>query len=162
MPKSSLDQLDLTILEKLHEDGRTPFTEIAQLTGVSEGTVRNRVARLVKEGVIHISGLINPGALGYESPAVVGISVQPSKVEQVAEKIASFDEVSYLVMVSGEFDLFVEVICRDRAHLADFLSRKLQQVDGLTRTQTFVTLKTYKMAYGSLPISEKGIQDLSS
>lgn len=76
-------------------------------------------------------------------------------LESVAKTAASFPEVSYLIMVSGEFDLFIEVLCRDRNHLASFLNEKLMRVPGITRTQTFLTLKTYKMAYGASPVAVK-------
>ena len=72
--------------------------------------------------------------------------------EQIAAEIASHPEVSYLIMVSGEFDLIVEVLCKNREHLANFINYKLRRVDGVERTQTFMTLRTFKMAYGSPPI----------
>jgi len=152
MSKTALDQIDLRILDFLQRDGRKPYTEIAHALGVSEGTVRNRVARLIEERVIHIVGLLNPKPLGFEAPAIIGISVQPPLLESIASTIAAFEEVSYLRMVSGEFDLFVEVLCRDRDHLASFLNQRIMQVPGVVRTQTFITLRTYKMAYGTLPI----------
>jgi Lrp/AsnC family transcriptional regulator for asnA, asnC and gidA len=90
--------------------------------------------------------------VGFEAPAMIGVTVQPAMLESVAETIASFPEVSYLIMVSGEFDLFVEVFCRDRDDLAAFLNQKLHQVNGVVRTQTFMTLKIFKMAYGAQPL----------
>jgi Lrp/AsnC family transcriptional regulator, regulator for asnA, asnC and gidA len=102
--------------------------------------------------------LIDPTMLGYDAPAMIGVSIQPSMLESVIKTVANFDEVSYLIMVSGEFDLFVEVLCKDRDHLATFLNEKLLQVPGIVRTQTFITLRTYKMAYGAkpmLPANEK-------
>ena len=129
-----------------------PFTDIAKTLNVSEGTVRNRVARLIDEQVIHIVGMLDPTRVGFEAPAMIGVTVQPAMLESVAETIASFPEVSYLIMVSGEFDLFVEVFCRDRDDLAAFLNQKLHQVNGVVRTQTFMTLKIFKMAYGAQPL----------
>lgn len=153
MSKPDLDHIDLGIIDFLQRDGRKPSTEIAQALGVSEGTVRNRLARLIDERVLHIIGLVNPISLGFEAPAMIGVSVQPAMLESVASTVATFEEVSYLIMVSGGFDLFVEVLCRDRDHLASFLNKRLMQVPGVVRTQTFITLRTYKMAYGDLPIT---------
>ena len=107
---------------------------------------------MVEDQVLHIVGLVNPSALDYEAPAMIGISVQPPLLESVAVTIAKFPEVSYLIMVSGEFDLFVEVLCRDRSHLVSFLNEKLLKVPGIIRSQTFMTLRTYKMAYGAKPL----------
>lgn len=153
MCKMTLDKIDIRILYILQRDGRTPYTEIAHMLGISEGTVRNRVAHLIEEQILQIIGLVNPIPLGFEAPAMIGISVQPPLLESVASTIAEFDEVSYLIMVSGEFDLFVEVLCRDRDHLASFLNNQIMQVNGVVRTQTFITLRTYKITHGALPIS---------
>jgi Lrp/AsnC family transcriptional regulator for asnA, asnC and gidA len=147
-----MDELDIKIVNELQRDGRMPFTDIAKTLNVSEGTVRNRVARLIDEQVIHIVGMLDPTRVGFEAPAMIGVTVQPAILESVAETIASFPEVSYLIMVSGEFDLFVEVFCRDRDDLAAFLNQKLHQVNGVVRTQTFMTLKIFKMAYGAQPL----------
>jgi Lrp/AsnC family transcriptional regulator for asnA, asnC and gidA len=147
-----MDELDLKIVNELQRDGRMPFTNIAKTLNVSEGTVRNRVARLIDEQVIHIVGMLDPARVGFEAPAMIGVTVKPAILESVAETIASFPEVSYLIMVSGEFDLFVEVFCRDRDDLAAFLNQKLHQVNGVVRTQTFMTLKIFKMAYGAQPL----------
>jgi Lrp/AsnC family transcriptional regulator for asnA, asnC and gidA len=145
------DELDLAILELLRNDGRRPYTEIAQALSVSEGTVRNRVARMVEKGVVQIVGLIDPVRLGYDAPAMIGVNVHNADVEEVAQQIARFPEVSYLIMVSGGFDLMVEVICRDREHFTRFLNQKLRKVPGVAQTQSFFILQTFKMAYGADP-----------
>ena len=109
-----LDQIDLKILAELQRDSHAAFTDIAKMLDVSEGTVRNCVNRMTKENILQIVGMIAPLNLGYDAPAMIGVSVQ------AAETISHFEEVSYLIMVSGEFDFFVEVMCRDRDHLAVF------------------------------------------
>ncbi len=147
-----MDKIDLEIISLLQKDGRMPFTDIAKELGVSEGTVRNRVSRLTQDQILQIIGMIDPNRFGYEAPAMIGVSVQPPFLEKVAMTIATFSEVSYLIMVSGEFDLFVEVLCRDRDHLANFLNNKLLRVPGVSRTQIFITLRTYKMAQGAVPM----------
>jgi Lrp/AsnC family transcriptional regulator for asnA, asnC and gidA len=154
-----MDHIDLEIISHLQSDGRTPYTDIAKALGVSEGTVRNRVARLLEDQVIQIVGMVDPAQLGYDAPAMIAVSVQPPMLESVAMSVADFPEVSYLIMVSGEFDLFVEVLCRDRDHLASFLNNKLMRVPGIVRTQTFITLRTYKMAYGATPTVPKPHDD---
>jgi len=146
-----MDRVDLEIIEALQIDGRTPFTEIAKKLDISEGTVRNRVARLVESKVIQIVGLVDPYHLGYDAPALIGVSVQAAMLETAAAQITKFPEVSYLIMVSGEFDLIVEVMCRNREELANFLSQRLRTVPGILRTQTSMILRTFKMAYGAQP-----------
>jgi Lrp/AsnC family transcriptional regulator, regulator for asnA, asnC and gidA len=151
-PTTRLDQLDLNIIAHLQHDGRRPFTEIAADLGVSEGTVRNRLQRLMSDQTIQVIGMADPIQLGFDAPAMIGVSVHPTQLKHVAEAIAEFEEVSYLIMVSGEFDLFVEVMCRDRKHLASFISEHIHQIPGIVRTQTFIILQTFKMAYGAIPI----------
>ena len=150
-----MDKLDLSILASLQTDGRRPFTDIAQELGVSEGTVRNRVAKLINNQVLHIVGLVDPSSMGLNSPAMIGVSISEGDIEQIATEIASYSEVSYLIMVSGEFDFMVEVLCKDNEHLANFLNYKLRKVAGVERTQTFMTLRTFKVAYGSPPILQE-------
>jgi Lrp/AsnC family transcriptional regulator for asnA, asnC and gidA len=156
-----MDQIDLDIISFLQSDGRTPFTDIAKALEISEGTVRNRVARLLQDRVLQIVGMVDPYRLGFDAPAVISVSVQPPLLESVANTISKFPEVSYLIMVSGEFDLLVEVMCKDRDHLAAFLSEKLLRVPGITNSQTSMVLHTYKMAYGALPNLDGELGDSS-
>jgi Lrp/AsnC family transcriptional regulator for asnA, asnC and gidA len=149
-----MDDLDQAIVQLLQQDGRIAFTEIAQQLGVSEGTVRNRYTRLIDEGALQVIGMINPHQMGIDAPALIGVSLEAENWDDAIADIANFDEVSYLVLVSGEFDLIVEVMCVDRDHLADFLQRTLRQVPGVLRTQTFTILRTYKMALGAKPSLE--------
>ena len=143
-----MDNIDRKIIDILKSDGRTPYTEIAKNLDVSESTVRYRVSRLMDQKVIQIIGLVDPYKLGYDAPAIIGVSVDPPMLENAASEIATFPEVSYLVMISGEFDLMVEVMCQNRKELTDFLNQKLRCVPGVTRTQSSLILQTYKMAFG--------------
>lgn len=150
-----MDELDLAILACLQKDGRKRFTEIAKKLNVTEGTVRNRVTKLLNDHVFQIVGLIDPHRVGYDAPAIIGVSVQPPYLDKAAAAFALMPEVSYLIMVSGEFDLMVEVLCRDRQHLATFIRDQLLKVEGVHRTQTFMILHTYKMAHGAQPVLTK-------
>lgn len=140
-----MDKLDYSILSQLQMDGRRPFTEIAKNLGVTEGTVRKRAARLIEEDVIRIIGLVDPHKVGFEAPAIIQVNVVPPHLEEAALEIRDFPEVSYLLMVSGEYDLVVEVRCRDREHLASFIRNKLQKVTGVQRTVSAMVLHTYKV-----------------
>jgi len=145
------DELDLAILEMLRSDGRKPYTEIANALSISEGTVRNRVARLMENGVMQIVGLIDPVRMGYDAPAIIGVNIHNADIDEVSRQIARFPEVSYLIMVSGGFDLIAEVICRDREHFTQFVNQKLRKIPGVAQTQSFFILQTVKMAYGADP-----------
>lgn len=147
-----MDKIDLDIIALLQRNGRRAYTEIAKTLEVSEGTVRNRVARLVDDKIIQIVGMADPYQLGFDAPAIIGVSVSPQQMDEVARKLAALPQVSYLVMVSGEYDLLVEVMCKDRDELTKILNEKVRPIAGVTRTQTFFILHTYKMAYGALPM----------
>ena len=138
-----LDKIDISILSHLQIDGRKSFTEIAKSLGVTEGTVRKRAMKLIEEDVIRIIGLVDPLKVGFEAPAIIQVTVTPPHLEEAAQHIRSFPEVSYLLMVSGEYDLMVEVRCRDRHHLADFIRDDLQKVSGVQKTVSTMVLHTY-------------------
>ncbi len=147
-----MDKLDLAIVSFLQENGRVPFTEISQKLNVSEGTVRNRVSRLLKEGIVRIVGIADPAKMGYSLSAIIATTIQGSNTKKAAVKIAELPEVSDVLMVSGEFDLMVQVYCRDPEHLSTFLSTDLRTIPGVLQTQTFVVLKTFKAASNLRPI----------
>jgi Lrp/AsnC family transcriptional regulator for asnA, asnC and gidA len=146
-----MDDIDLAILSLLQRDGRKPYTEIASALGISEGTVRNRVYRLLEDQVIQIVGQVDPYHLGFDAPAIMGVSVNPVQLESAAQQISTFPEVSYLLMVSGSYDLIVEAMCRDREHLANFLNQKLRQVPGVQNVHSFLILRTLKADYEIRP-----------
>jgi Lrp/AsnC family transcriptional regulator for asnA, asnC and gidA len=142
-----MDKIDRAIITRLQYDGRMPFTDIAADLGISEGSVRHRVKRLMDSGVLQIVGIVEPQFLGWNAAGMIGITVRAGQVEAVADQIAQFPEVSYLFMASGGFDLFVEVYCKDMNHFVSFLNQKLQLVPGVQRTETFMILKMYKLSY---------------
>jgi Lrp/AsnC family transcriptional regulator for asnA, asnC and gidA len=146
-----MDDIDLAILSLLQRDGRRPYTEIASALGISEGTVRNRVYRLLEDQVIQIVGQVDPDHLGFDAPAIMGVSVNPLQLESAAQQISAFPEVSYLLMVSGSYDLIVEAMCRNREHLANFLNQKLRQVPGVQSVHSFLILRTLKADYEIRP-----------
>ena len=142
-----LDETDREIISHLQYDGRMPFTEIANKIGISEGAVRRRVKILTEEGMLQIVGIVEPQFLDWNAAGMIGVNVQAGTIEDAAAEIAQFPEVSYLFMASGGFDLFIEVFCRNREHFVNFLNEKLQRVPGVSRTETFMILKMYKLSY---------------
>jgi len=147
-----MDGLDHLILQTLQEDGRTPFTQIAKQAGVSETTIRSRYRSLVQAGIVRTVGVVDPFALGFQAPAVVGLSVESDKIDQVARAIAEFPEVSYLVMTLGSFDLTVEVLCRDLAHLTDLVTQQIGMIPGVRTTETLMIARSYKLSYRWSPV----------
>lgn len=154
-----MDGLDRLILRTLQEDGRTPFTRIAQEAGVSETTVRNRYQALVQAGIVRTVGIVDPAALGFEAPALVAISVEPGTVERVAGDLAKLPEVSYLVMTLGAHDLMCEVFCQDLAHLTNLVTEGILVIPGVRSTTTHVIARSFKLAYRWTPDPDTGQQE---
>lgn len=143
----SLDETDIKIIEALRKDGRVAFAQIAEQHGVSPGMIRQRYNRLVEEGYLKVAAITNPLRMGLKTMSMIGVRVEGGKMMQVAEKIAAFDEVVYSVIVSGRYDMLVEVFCRDHAQLLTFLTEKLSRVDGVRETESFMHLKIVKEIY---------------
>ena len=142
-----LDEKDRAIISILQYDGRTPFTKIAEELNIAEGSVRQRVKRLIDSRKLQIVGIAQPGEMGWNEAGIIGINVQTDRITEVADAIAQLPEVSYLIQAAGEFDFFAEVYCRDRDHFVSFLNNRLQKIPGVDRTQSFLILKMHKLSY---------------
>jgi len=144
---ASLDETDLDIIEALRKDGRVAFAQIAEQLGVSPGMIRQRYNRLVEQGFLKVVAITNPLRMGYKAMAMIGIRVDGSKLLGVAEKISKLDEVIYMVISSGRFDIFAEVVCRDHEDLLRFITEKLSTIDGVRESESFIHLKIMKEVY---------------
>lgn len=152
-----MDELDRLILRALQKDGRTPFTQIAKQAGVSETTIRKRYRSLTEAGIVRTVGIADPYALDFEAPAIIGVSVEPGKIDEVAGRLAGLPEVSYLVMTLGSFDLIAEVLCRDLSHINDLLTHQIHLMPGVRSTETFVIAQSYKLSYCWSPVLSTGV-----
>ncbi|MFN8244726.1 MAG: Lrp/AsnC family transcriptional regulator [Ferruginibacter sp.] len=149
-PAITLDDLDFAILSCLQEDGRMSFTVIAEKLKVSIGTIRTRFNKLIEEGTINIIGRVNPEKVGFRSYAHIAVYVRPATLkEKLAGQIATLPEVSFLAMTSGDYDLEVDVMCRDNEHLVQFVN-ELSALEGVYQTKTTIYFKVYKYAQPDL------------
>lgn len=142
--KTAIDEIDRKIIEALQIDGRRPFTKLAAELGISEASVRQRVSNLIHNHVMQIVAVTNPVKLGYDLAGMIGIRVSGDRLFEVANQISAFDEVIYLIICAGSFDLLVEVVCEDNDHLLNFLTEKLYKVEGVQQTETFIYLRVCK------------------
>lgn len=151
----SLDSLDFDILSCLQVDGRMSFTVIAEKLNVSIGTVRSRFNKLLEDGTISIVGRVDPDKAGFHSYAHIAIYVRPATFkEQIAQTIAKLPEVSFLAGTSGDYDLEVDVMCRDNDHLVDFINQ-VSKLEGVFQTKTTLYFKVYKYAQPDLKLVKK-------
>jgi Lrp/AsnC family transcriptional regulator for asnA, asnC and gidA len=144
---STLDDLDRSIIRQLQLNGRRPYAGMARELGVPEATVRQRTERLVARGVVQIVGVSDPLAMGFRQPAFIGLKVDASRIEQIAAQIAQLEEVTYLVITAGRFDLVCEVVCRDSDHLLEVLGQRLGVIEGIRSSETLVELRIVKETY---------------
>ncbi|MEV0805179.1 Lrp/AsnC family transcriptional regulator [Micromonospora sp. NPDC050200] len=140
-----LDDVAKQIIEQLQEDGRRPYATIGKAVGLSEAAVRQRVQRLLDAGVMQIVAVTDPLQLGFPRQAMIGLRTD-GDLETVADRLAEFEEIDYVVVTAGSFDLLAEVVCRNDAHLLEIL-QKLRAVPGVLATEAFVYLKLRKQTY---------------
>lgn len=152
---ANLDDLDFQILSFLQQDGRMSFTVMAEKLGVSIGTIRTRFNKLTEDGAIQLIGRVDPEKVGFRCYAQIAVFVRPATFrDKVAKKIAILPEVSFLALTSGEFDLEVDVMCRDNNHLVDFVNR-ISEMEGVNQTNTTIYLKVYKYAQPDLKLAKE-------
>jgi Lrp/AsnC family transcriptional regulator, regulator for asnA, asnC and gidA len=142
-----LDDLDKAIIKALQADGRRPYAQIGRELKVPEATVRQRAERLITRGVVQVVGVTDPLAMGFQQPALIGFKVEAGRLEEIAEQIAELDEVTYLVVTAGRYDLVCEVVCEDNDHLLRVMTDRLADIRGIRSTETLVELRFVKESY---------------
>ena len=145
-PLHVLDEVSKRIIEQLQEDGRRPYAAIGKAVGLSEAAVRQRVQRLLDQGVMQIVAVTDPLQVGFSRQAMIGIRAE-GDLQDVADRLAELPEVDYVVITAGSFDLLIEAVCEDDDALLDLVSSKLRAIAGVRSTETFVYLKLRKQLY---------------
>ena len=142
----ALDEVSKKIIEELQLDGRRPYAAIAASVGLSEAAVRQRVQRMVRTGLVQIVAVTNPLHLGFNRQAMLGIRVD-GPLDPVIEAISALDEVAYVVVTAGSFDVLAEVICENDEHLLQVMNERIRTIEGVRSTETFVYLELSKQTY---------------
>ncbi|MFC5193927.1 MULTISPECIES: Lrp/AsnC family transcriptional regulator [Bizionia] len=138
----TIDGIDKTILRALMSDARTPVLEIAREVGISGAAIHQRLRKLEKSGIISGSKfVINPKVLGYTTMAFIGIYLDkamsnPEAVKQL-QKIPEVLECHY---TTGNWSIFIKILCKDNEHLMHLLNKDIQSISGVSRTETFISL----------------------
>ncbi|MEU5013554.1 Lrp/AsnC family transcriptional regulator [Streptomyces sp. NPDC021749] len=142
----SIDSVSLAIIEQLQEDGRRPYAAIGKAVGLSEAAVRQRVQKLLDQGVMQIVAVTDPLTVGFRRQAMVGINVE-GDLDPVADALTTMEEVEYVVMTAGSFDLIIEIVCEDDDHLLEMINKRIRTLPGVRSTESFVYLKLRKQTY---------------
>jgi Lrp/AsnC family transcriptional regulator for asnA, asnC and gidA len=145
-PPVALDDIDKAIIRELQLDGRTPYAKLGPAVGLSQAAVRQRVQRLIENGVMQVVAVTDPLMLGFNLEALIGVEVD-GDLRAVASKLAEVDNVDYVVVTTGRFDLVVEVVCHDHEELLHIINDVIRAIPGVRATETFTYLHLEKQTY---------------
>lgn len=142
----AIDEVDKAIVRELQLDGRLPYAKLGPRVGLSQAAVRQRVQRLIENGVMQVVAVTDPLTLGFGLQAMVGVEVA-GDLRAAAAKLAKVDEVAYVVVTTGRFDLLVEVVCRDNEELLTIVNDVIRGLPGVRTAETFTYLHLEKQTY---------------
>jgi len=142
------DKVDIKIVNFLLEDGRMSASEIARrISDISERAVRYRIDRMVEEGVIQISAVVNPEAFGLTINADAWLEVESDQILEVAKKLATFDNVRYVACGIGENDISIQLVAKDTAEIYHFITEVVRKIPGVRKTTTSIVPIILKDVY---------------
>lgn len=139
-----LDKINQKLIQELQNNGRRSYTELAQMLGVTEGTIRKRVKDLQKHNVIKIRAVVDPTKIGYNFVSIMALQVRMAELRQVGEMLAQKPNIYYLAFVTGRYDLLALIIARTPEELSDFIKEHISNIPSIIRTETFVNLEVIK------------------
>jgi len=139
-----IDQTNLEIIKQLR-DGRKSFKSIAEELSVSENTIRARVSKLTEEGVLEISGLVDPESLPGHGAVIVGVKLQSMDLIKKGEEFSKLRGVVSVNVVTGRFDLILLVLLKEGFGLLEFYTDEVAKVKGVQSVETFVIYKSYHL-----------------
>ncbi len=145
-----IDEISLKIMKELHTDARQSFREIGRRLGISEGTVRNRVKRLLNGNIVRIEAVPNPQQLGFNFMCVVGIEAKVGTAERVERVLAKSPNAYFLCGCTGDFDIIGIFIFRTPYEFDDFVKNAVGNIKDIVRTRTFVAMHITKSPWGDM------------
>ncbi|MCL7746757.1 Lrp/AsnC family transcriptional regulator [Halalkalibacter alkaliphilus] len=144
---SKLDEMDFSILGFLQENGKRSYTEIAKLLNVSEGTVRTRINRMLKDGVFEFIIHMDPNKIGLNVQVIIGIVTKLGHQEQIATTLNRYQEVRFVGAFSGRHDLILQAYFKNNDDLVHFVNKELANMDGVISVDVSIELKQYKDSF---------------
>lgn len=142
----NLDAKAKRIIELLQADGRMSYSAIAKDVGLSEAAVRHRVQKLIEGGVVQIVAVTDALQMGFARQAMIGIKVT-GNVQDVAAELEDVEEIDYIVITTGRFDVLAELVAESDDDLLDIVSQRIGAIAGVVTTETFVYLRLVKQTY---------------
>lgn len=142
-----IDKIERYIILLLQKNGRMSYVEMAEHIGVTEGTIRRKVNRMVEEGIIKIAAVASPFAIGFDTPAIITIKTQTGKVLEVADQLVQLPGVRFVALTTGSYDIIMEGYWANNQELSNFLLTELAKVQGIREYNTSLVLDIKKQAY---------------
>ena len=139
-----IDETNLAIIKHLRE-GRKSFQKIAEDLSITENTVRARVNRLTEEGVLDVTGLVDPEAIPGHRLVMVGIKLGTMDLVKKGEEFSRLKGVVSVCVVTGRYDLILTVLLNDAYDLLEFYTEQVSQIRDVQSAETFVVYKTYNL-----------------
>ena len=139
----TVDGIDKIIIKNLLQDARTPIQVIASVAGISGAAVHQRLKKLEKANVISGSQVIlNPKILGFKTVAFIGVYLDKAiRNPEAVKQLKNIPEVIECHYTTGNWSIFAKLLCRDNEHLMELLNKNIQSVEGVSRTETFISLE---------------------
>lgn len=148
MAAKTLDETDAAIIDLLQEDGRTSAIDIAaRLEGVTPRVVRHRIKKLVRAGIISITAVVEPKALGYAVKADIMVEAQLGRIPEIARRLAELELVTYAALATGESDISIQVVARSADDLYNMVQGPVHAMPGVTRTRTYLLPRQLKFTH---------------
>jgi Lrp/AsnC family transcriptional regulator, regulator for asnA, asnC and gidA len=153
-----LDNADRRIVKELQRNGRSTYTRLGQVAGLSEAAARHRVQRLLDSRIIQVVAVTDPAAFGFRLMATIGLHVE-GDLMAVADAVSAIPEIDFVVITSGSFDILVEIVCHDDRHLLSVLNDQIRTIPGVRSSETFIHLRLHKQTYPWPPGAFDGVGD---
>ncbi|WP_209123482.1 Lrp/AsnC family transcriptional regulator [Alkalihalobacillus sp. BA299] len=142
-----IDDIDKAIIQALQIDGRRSYTDLAEDLGITVGTVRNRVQRLIDNKLIKIVGVVDPFKTGMPTVTMFGLKVKLNKLEEVSQALVAIPEIRFVAAATGAFDLYAEAITDSNQDLYRIIKEEISKIDGIELIDTSMILEIYKQSY---------------
>ena len=142
-----MDDLDRRIAAALQVNGRATWRQVARAVGSSESTVARRAQQLIDGGFMRVTAVADPIRCGFGYPVLVQLECEVGAADEAAELLAERPDVRFAALVTGAFDVVVELIVPSRRRLARILLEELPEIKGITETTTESVLRNFKTAY---------------
>jgi DNA-binding Lrp family transcriptional regulator len=143
-----LDDLDRDILEMHQKDVFFSYNDLAEKWDVTVATIRNRIKRLKKKGVMDVILVLNPYKIGYDTFATIGVKLETgAEIGAIVDRLLAFPGVTSVVMVAGRYDFFVEYVCQNMEEYRKFVGERLRGIPGVANVESFIGLDLYERKF---------------